>query len=72
MYNGVKGKCMDRNKIGKRAYGQVGFQKQYNIIVHLVALRVLIEEKRLRGKESYCSFIDFNQAFNMVYHVKHL
>ena len=33
---------------------------------HLVSLCVLMEESHLRGKGSYCYFMDFNKAFVMV------
>ena len=53
-------------KNGKRAYGQAGFRKHHSTIDHLVTLRVLMEESRLRGKGLYCCFVDFKKAFDMV------
>ena len=54
---------------GKRAYGQAGFRKHHSTIDHLdhiVTLRVLMEESRLRGKGLYCCFVDFKKAFDTV------
>ena len=50
----------------KRAHGQAGFRKHHNTIDHLVTLRVLMEESRLKGKKLYCCFVDFKKAFDMV------
>ncbi|MCO5609616.1 hypothetical protein L7F22_063846 [Adiantum nelumboides] len=36
---------------GKRAHGQAGFCKDHSTIDHLVTLRVLMEESRLKGKD---------------------
>ncbi|MCO5612488.1 hypothetical protein L7F22_066756 [Adiantum nelumboides] len=51
---------------GKRAHGQANFRKDHSTIDHLVTLRVLMEESRLKGKGLYCFFVDFKKAFDMV------
>ncbi|MCO5601437.1 hypothetical protein L7F22_055559 [Adiantum nelumboides] len=51
---------------GKRAHGQAGFCKDHSTIVHLVTLRILMEESHLKGKGLYCCFVDFKKAFDMV------
>ncbi|MCO5565063.1 hypothetical protein L7F22_018734 [Adiantum nelumboides] len=51
---------------GKRTHGQAGFRKDHSTINHLVTLRVLMEESRLKGKGLYCCFVDFKKAFDMV------
>ena len=37
-----------------------------SIIVHLVTLRILMEESCFRCKGLYCSFVEFRKAFDMV------
>lgn len=51
---------------GKRAKEQAGFRPKHSTIDHLVSLRVLMEESRLKGKTLYCCFIDFTKAFDTV------
>ena len=48
------------------SHGQAGFRKHHSTIDHLVTLRVLMEESRLRSKGLYCCFVDFKKAFDMV------
>ena len=50
----------------KRALEQAGFCKVHSTIDHLITLRVLMEESRLKGKSLYCCFVDFKNAFDMV------
>lgn len=50
----------------KRAHGQAGFRPDHNTIDHLVTLRVLMEESRLKGETLYCCFVDFKKAFDTV------
>lgn len=51
---------------GKRAIGQAGFRPKHSTIDHLISLRVLMEESRLKGKTLYCCFVDFTKAFDTV------
>ena len=50
----------------KRAKGQVGFRPKHSTIDHLISLRVLMEESRLKGKNLHCCFVDFTKAFNTI------
>lgn len=50
----------------KRANGQAGFRHAHSTIDHLVTLRVLMEESRLRGEGLICCFVDFQKAFDTV------
>ena len=50
----------------KRAIGQAGFRCKHSTIDHLMSLRVLMEESRLKGKTLYCCFVDFTKAFDTV------
>lgn len=50
----------------KRAREQAGFRPKHSTIDHLVSLRVLMEESRLKGKTLYCCFVDFTKAFDTV------
>eukprot|EP00249_Psilotum_nudum_P014414 c24809_g1_i1 orf=143-907(+) len=50
----------------KRAIGQAGFRPKHCTIDHLITLRVLMEESRLKGQPLYCCFIDFKKAFDTV------
>ena len=50
----------------KRARGQAGFRPKHSTIDHLITLRVLMEESRLKGKTLFCCFVDFTKAFDTV------
>ena len=50
-------------KNGKRAYRQAGFRKHHNTIDHLVTLRVLMEESRLRGKDFILLLCRLQESF---------
>ena len=49
---------------GKRAIGQAGFRARHSTVDHLITLRVLMEEARLKGKTLYCCFVDLRKAFD--------
>ena len=49
----------------KRAKSQAGFRKHYNTTDHLVTLRVMMEESRLRGEGLYCCFVDFKKPLHI-------
>lgn len=51
---------------GKRAKGQAGFRPKHSTIDHLISLRVLMEESRLKGKTLHCCFVDFTKAFDTI------
>ena len=53
-------------KNNQRARGQAGFRPKHSTIDHLISLRVLMEESRLKGKPLFCRFVDFKKAFDMV------
>lgn len=50
----------------KRAKTQAGFRPKHSTIDHLVSIRVLMEESRLKGKPLFCCFVDFKKAFDTV------
>ena len=50
----------------KRAKGQAGFRPKHSTIDHLISLRVLMEESRLKGKNLHCCFVDFTKAFDTI------
>lgn len=43
-----------------------GFRKHHSTTYHLVALRVMMEESRLRDEGLYYCFVDFKKAFDMI------
>ncbi|MCO5582472.1 hypothetical protein L7F22_036368 [Adiantum nelumboides] len=51
---------------GKRAIGQAGFRARHSTVDHLITLRVLMEEAKLKGKTLYCCFVDFKKEFDTV------
>ena len=51
---------------GKRAKGQASFRPEHSTIDHLISLRVLMEESRLKGKNLHCCFVDFTKAFDTI------
>lgn len=66
------GKVME-NKISswaeensKRAKSHARFCKHHSTRDHLVTLRVMMEEIRLRGEGLYCCFVDFKKSFDMI------
>ena len=50
----------------KRATGQAGFRKEHRTTDHLITLRVLMDECRLRGRTLSFCFVDFKKAFDTV------
>ncbi|MCO5612696.1 hypothetical protein L7F22_066965 [Adiantum nelumboides] len=50
----------------KRAKGQASFKPKHSTIDHLISLRVLMEESRLKGKNLHCCFVDFTKAFDTI------
>ena len=50
----------------KRATGQAGFRKEHRTTDHLITLRVLMDECRLRGRTLFCCFVDFKKAFDTI------
>ena len=50
----------------KRAKGQAGFRPKHSTIDHLISIRVLMEESRLKGQALYCCFVDFTKAFDTI------
>ena len=50
----------------KRAIEQEGFRPKHSTIDHLMSLRVLMEESRLKGKHLHCCFVDFTKAFDTI------
>ena len=51
----------------KRAKGQAGFRPKHSTIDHLISLRVLMAESRLKGKNLHCCFVDFTKAFDTIH-----
>ncbi|MCO5579440.1 hypothetical protein L7F22_033295 [Adiantum nelumboides] len=58
--------CAWAENNGKRAIGQARFRPKHSTVDHLVTLRILMEETRLKGKTLYCCFVDFKKAFDTV------
>ncbi|MCO5586433.1 hypothetical protein L7F22_040373 [Adiantum nelumboides] len=50
----------------KRAIGQAGFRPKHSTIDHLITLRVITENCRLKGQTMYCCFVDFQKAFDTI------
>ncbi|MCO5574127.1 hypothetical protein L7F22_027906 [Adiantum nelumboides] len=50
----------------KQAIGQAGFRPKHSTIDHLVTLRVITENCRLKGQTMYCCFVDFQKAFDTI------
>ena len=50
----------------KRAKGQAGFRPKHSTIDHLITLRILMEESRLKGNHLHCCFVDFTKAFDTI------
>lgn len=52
----------------KRLVEHAGFRKEHRIANHLVTLRVLMDESRLKGHSLLCCFLDLIKAFDTVSH----
>ncbi|MCO5551454.1 hypothetical protein L7F22_004957 [Adiantum nelumboides] len=57
----------DRNQLTNIAPSWwVRAKPKHSTVDHLVTLRILMEETRLKGKTLYCCFVDFKKAFDTV------
>jgi hypothetical protein len=51
---------------GLRAQGQAGFREDHRCSDHLLALRTLIEQQRVKKKRLYACFVDFTKAYDTI------
>ena len=45
---------------------QLGFQKDHGCIEHVLSVHMLVESRKLLGKDTFLCFIDFKKAFDSV------
>ena len=60
---------MDGQRV--RAYQKHGkpvlaFRKDFSTLDHILTHKDIIEEGRAHGRQIYCSFVDFHEAFDIV------